>query len=388
MSDVEMEEPTSPLLKRPIPKMGESGALVVRLQNRSIIKDNPVRGKFDQDSKIPTGPFIGRKYKKRPRWCSELTRDMWCPKRDKYIFQTYPEETNLRWDDVSIPLYQTPASWKNPDALMKRTVPREMYKSEAELKDLSDEELRHYKATWSYWQYLWFVQSYRHYVEMCRVAETPSGWSGNKFWKAPPLSMPIRINVLDFNWDKWIRDHQVASGGYKFDVIVTDPPWTLATEKATRGVALNYDQINDKRLMGAVPFIDLLNDRGVIFMWVINAKMKWAVKFLKDQGFTLVTICSWVKMSTNRLVARGHGYYLQHGKEDCIIAVKGSLADATEYNWEVIHGAFGAEKRCQSQKPTYFYDMVEAFAPHGFYLEVFARRNNLRNGWVTIGNQL
>merc|ERR1712224_195233 len=123
-----------------------------------------------------------------------------------------------------------------------------------------------------------------------------------------------------------------------------------------------------------------MNDNGVIFMWVINAKMLWAIDFLAKEGFKVVETISWLKMSSNRLLARGHGFYLQHAKEDCIVATKGNVADL---NWETISLNFVAEKRCQSQKPAQFYDMVESLKPNGHYLEVFARRNNLRNGWVS-----
>ena len=81
-----------------------------------------------------------------------------------------------------------------------------------------------------------------------------------------------------------------------------------------------------------------------------------------------------------------------------------------------------AERRGQSQKPIELYELIEQFVPNGSsspqqqhnnasrhifssklplrhllpllflftgrYLEIFGRRNNLRNGWVTLGNEL
>jgi len=32
--------------------------------------------------------------------------------------------------------------------------------------------------------------------------------------------------------------------------------------------------------------------------------------------------------------------------------------------------------------------MIEKMCPNGNYLEIFGRRNNLRDNWVTIGNEL
>lgn len=45
-----------------------------------------------------------------------------------------------------------------------------------------------------------------------------------------------------------------------------------------------------------------------------------------------------------------------------------------------------SDRRGQSQKPLQIYEIAEALVPNGYYLEIFGRRNNLRNKWVTIGN--
>ena len=40
-----------------------------------------------------------------------------------------------------------------------------------------------------------------------------------------------------------------------------------------------------------------------------------------------------------------------------------------------------AERRGQSQKPTEIYELIEELVPGGKYLEIFARKNNLRDYW-------
>ena len=45
-------------------------------------------------------------------------------------------------------------------------------------------------------------------------------------------------------------------------------------------------------------------------------------------------------------------------------------------------------RRGQSQKPTEIYEMIEKLVPNGRYLEVFARKNNLRDYWVSVGNEV
>lgn len=47
-----------------------------------------------------------------------------------------------------------------------------------------------------------------------------------------------------------------------------------------------------------------------------------------------------------------------------------------------------AMRRGQSQKPEETYALIERLVPGGRYLEIFGRKNNLHDGWVTIGNEV
>jgi N6-adenosine-specific RNA methylase IME4 len=47
-----------------------------------------------------------------------------------------------------------------------------------------------------------------------------------------------------------------------------------------------------------------------------------------------------------------------------------------------------SSRRGQSQKPVEMHALIEALIPRGRYLEIFARKNNLRDGWVAIGNEV
>jgi mRNA m6A methyltransferase catalytic subunit len=47
-----------------------------------------------------------------------------------------------------------------------------------------------------------------------------------------------------------------------------------------------------------------------------------------------------------------------------------------------------APRRAQSEKPPQLYELIEQLVPNGKYLEIFARRHNLRNYWVSIGLEL
>lgn len=44
---------------------------------------------------------------------------------------------------------------------------------------------------------------------------------------------------------------------------------------------------------------------------------------MKKWGYKVVDSLAWVKSTVNNKIAKGHGFYLQHAKETCIIGVKG-----------------------------------------------------------------
>ena len=109
------------------------------------------------------------------------------------------------------------------------------------------------------------------------------------------------------------------------------------------------------------------------------------LNLLKEWGYTFIDEITWVKMTVNRRLAKGHGYYLQHAKETCLVGMKGNPT----YNKDIeLSDVIFSPRRGQSQKPEEIYEMIEKLVPNGKYLEVFGRKNNLRDYWVTIGNEI
>jgi len=208
-------------------------------------------------------------------------------------------------------------------------------------------------------------------------------------WVVPPYCVPIRADIRQFDFEGLAKKQKELSGRL-FDVIMTDPPWMLATANPTRGVALGYSQLSDD-IITSLP-IPLLQENGLLFIWVINAKYRLALQLFMKWGYTMIGDVSWVKQTVNRRIANGHGYYLQHAKETCLIGLKGDFDKIPSLNNKKIKGVCSdviySERRGQSQKPEEIYQYVEQLVPKGYYLEIFARRNNLRNGWFSIGNEL
>jgi len=238
-------------------------------------------------------------------------------------------------------------------------------------------------------------------------------------WQVPQYCIPIHTNVTTYDWNP-------LANACQFDVIMMDPPWQLATANPTRGVALGYSQLTDKDIEN-IPIPRLQKD-GLLFMWVINAKYQLALDLFEQWGYDLVDEVVWVKMTVNRRLAKSHGFYLQHAKEVCLVGKRGKGVSG------MVRGGVGSdilysERRGQSQKPEGIYELIEKLVPDGRcvlgfrefenstaaacalhpdstltlasfvvrrssfvvrrssarYLEIFGRKNNLRNHWVTVG---
>ena len=78
-------------------------------------------------------------------------------------------------------------------------------------------------------------------------------------------------------------------------------------------------------------------------------------------------------------------YCLSHALFFCVLLWQGDVRLA---EGAVLPDVIMSERRGQSQKPEELYEVIESVVPDGRYLEIFGRKNNLRNYWVTIGNEL
>ena len=196
-------------------------------------------------------------------------------------------------------------------------------------------------------------------------------------WQVPQQCIPVHANVTLFDWGP-------LASACQFDVIMMDPPWQLATANPTRGVSLSYSQLTDDSIAN-LP-VRQLQTNGLLFVWVINAKYEWTLSQFKKWGYTFVDEIVWVKVTNSRRLAKSHGFYLQHAKEVCLVARRGATPPGlvSGIGSDIIY----APRRGQSQKPTEIYELIERLVPNGKYLEIFARKNNLRDFWVSIGNEV
>lgn len=77
-----------------------------------------------------------------------------------------------------------------------------------------------------------------------------------------------------------------------------------------------------------------------------------------------------------------------HSSETCLVGYKCPPNDYFEFKSKVSNNLIVAEIRKKSQKPDQVYTLIDLLVPGAKKIELFARNNNLRKGWLSLGNQL
>ncbi|XP_054916118.1 N6-adenosine-methyltransferase subunit METTL3 isoform X2 [Poeciliopsis prolifica] len=151
----------------------------------------------------------------------------------------------------------------------------------------------------------------------------------------------------------------------KFSVVMADPPWDIHME-------LPYGTLTDDEMRKLS--IPALQDDGFLFLWVTGS-------------YERVDEIIWVKTNQlQRIIRTGRtGHWLNHGKEHCLVGVKGSTQG---FNRGLDCDVIVAEVRSTSHKPDEIYGMIERLSPGTRKIELFGRPHNVQPNWITLGNQL
>ncbi|ODM95405.1 putative N6-adenosine-methyltransferase MT-A70-like protein [Orchesella cincta] len=182
------------------------------------------------------------------------------------------------------------------------------------------------------------------------------------------------------NPPQWIqcdlRFFDMATLG-KFSVIMADPPWDIHME-------LPYGTLSDDEMRQLN--IPALQDEGLIFLWVTGRAMELGRECLELWGYERVDELIWVKTNQlQRIIRTGRtGHWLNHGKEHCLVGMKGNPPVNRGLDCDVIV----AEVRATSHKPDEIYGIIERLSPGTRKIELFGRPHNIQPNWVTLGNQL
>lgn len=69
----------------------------------------------------------------------------------------------------------------------------------------------------------------------------------------------------------------------KFDVVMIDFPWNINCRTREGNQFIKYDTLRDKDLFNLN--ISEVQDKGFLFMWVVNKKLKQGMKFMEENGY-------------------------------------------------------------------------------------------------------
>ncbi|KAI4840993.1 N6-adenosine-methyltransferase MT-A70 [Plasmodium brasilianum] len=189
-------------------------------------------------------------------------------------------------------------------------------------------------------------------------------------------------NVNDNTYGpQWIRcdlrNFDLSIFNQYVSVVMADPPWDIHMD-------LPYGTMTDNE-MKRLP-VQLIQDEGMIFLWVTGRAMELARECLQIWGYTRVEEILWVKTNhLQRIIRTGRtGHWLNHSKEHCLVGIKGHPVINRNIDCNVIV----SEVRETSRKPDEIYSLIERLCPQNLKIELFGRPHNVRNNWITLGNQL
>ncbi|CAI9736611.1 N6-adenosine-methyltransferase subunit METTL3-like [Octopus vulgaris] len=164
----------------------------------------------------------------------------------------------------------------------------------------------------------------------------------------------------------------------KCAVVMADPPWDIHME-------LPYGTMSDDEMRKLD--VPNLQDDGFLFLWVTGRAMELGRECLELWGYKRVDELIWVKTNQlQRIIRTGRtGHWLNHGKEHCLVGVKG---DPKGVNRGLDCDVIVAEVRATSHKPDEIYGIIERLSPGTRKVELFGRPHNVQPNWITLGNQV
>ncbi|CRG93248.1 mRNA (N6-adenosine)-methyltransferase, putative [Plasmodium gallinaceum] len=188
----------------------------------------------------------------------------------------------------------------------------------------------------------------------------------------------INDNTYGPQWIRCdLRNFDLSIFNQYVSVVMADPPWDIHMD-------LPYGTMTDNE-MKHLP-VQLIQDEGMIFLWVTGRAMELARECLQIWGYKRVEEILWVKTNhLQRIIRTGRtGHWLNHSKEHCLVGIKGNPVINRNIDCNVIV----SEVRETSRKPDEIYSIIERLCPQNLKIELFGRPHNCRNNWITLGNQL
>lgn len=146
---------------------------------------------------------------------------------------------------------------------------------------------------------------------------------------------------------------------------------------------LDYSTMSNAEIMNIQ--VETLSKKGFCFLWILNSQMNVGYECLNKWGYEVVDQLTWIK-TKNKKIHISHGFYFLHSSEVCLVGYKCPPNEYIEFKSKVSNNLIVAEIRKKSQKPDQIYTLIDLLLPGSKKIELFARNNNLKHGWLSLGN--
>eukprot|EP00924_Labyrinthula_sp_SR-Ha-C_P014197 snap_masked-scaffold_59-processed-gene-0.47-mRNA-1 protein AED:0.39 eAED:0.39 QI:0/0/0/0.5/1/1/2/0/197 len=180
-------------------------------------------------------------------------------------------------------------------------------------------------------------------------------------WRRPLGSRYINKDVQEFSFNQ----------EEKPDVFIVDLPFKMFSSDPVRGPKVEYDVLDDAAILNLD--VNGLPPNNMWFVWTVFKKRELVLKWMAINGIKFLSRLIWVKVNEDGRILSTLGN------------VTGACTEEVLIGKEVFYGV----RRGNSEKPVELYQIIEnVFNNDAVKWELFGRNNNLRRGWLTVGNQV
>lgn len=175
-----------------------------------------------------------------------------------------------------------------------------------------------------------------------------------------------------------------------FDIILADPPWGYHGQQDKWGAAAKfYDTATDDDIL-ELPVADLLNPKGILFMWATSPRLDFAMQCLHHWGLHYRGMSFvWVKTKKDGVTPIGaqgvRPSIVKPTVEYVMAASRVAKGRPMKLHNEGIPNVVLGPRREHSRKPEIVHTHIEKMYPDATKLEMFAREG--KPGWSIYGNQ-
>jgi N6-adenosine-specific RNA methylase IME4 len=176
----------------------------------------------------------------------------------------------------------------------------------------------------------------------------------------------------------------------RYDVILADPPWAYYGQQDKWGAAAKFYATAPDEAIVRLPIPDLLDERGVLFLWATSPRLDVAMACLAEwklhfRGIAFV----WVKARKDGGPIGAQGVrpsIVKPTAEYVLAASRVARGRPMKLGDEGVPNVILAPKRAHSQKPDEVTACIERLYPDARRLELFARTE--RPGWDAWGDEV